>query len=186
MIIIGLGGILSDAACALLRDGELVAAIEEKKIAGALYAGRTASAGHCRPVLQIAEARRASRLCRRRPAIPGRILLYICSCALSSRMRGLSVVEHHTAHAASAWYASHFADATVLTLDHAGDLRCGARWHGDGAGLQIDKEMYYPDSFGDLYGRVTELLGFQSNADEHKVQWLSTAAMTGSLRSSIR
>ena len=33
MIILGLGGILSDAACALLRDGELVAAIEEKKIA---------------------------------------------------------------------------------------------------------------------------------------------------------
>ena len=36
-----------------------------------------------------------------------------------------------------------------------------------------DKELFYPDSFGDLYGRVTELLGFQSNADEHKVQWLS-------------
>ena len=33
MIILGLGGILSDAACALLRDGELVAAVEEKKIA---------------------------------------------------------------------------------------------------------------------------------------------------------
>ena len=33
MIILGIGGILSDAACALLRDGELVAAVEEKKIA---------------------------------------------------------------------------------------------------------------------------------------------------------
>ena len=33
MIILGLGGLLSDAACALLRDGELVAAIEEKKVA---------------------------------------------------------------------------------------------------------------------------------------------------------
>ena len=33
MIILGLGGILKDAAAALLRDGELVAAIEEKKIA---------------------------------------------------------------------------------------------------------------------------------------------------------
>src|SRR5262249_3318432 len=30
-------------------------------------------------------------------------------------------------------------------------------------------------SLGDLYGRVTELLGFRANAEEHKVQWLSTA-----------
>ena len=35
--------------------------------------------------------------------------------------------------------------------------------------------LYYPDSLGDLYGRVTELLGFAAKADEHKVQWLSTA-----------
>ena len=39
MIILGLGGILSDASCALLRDGELVAAIEEKKIARRHTAG---------------------------------------------------------------------------------------------------------------------------------------------------
>jgi carbamoyltransferase len=35
--------------------------------------------------------------------------------------------------------------------------------------------MYLPDSLGDVYGRVTELLGFRSGADEHKVQWLSTS-----------
>jgi carbamoyltransferase len=85
----------------------------------------------------------------------------------------LVLVEHHTAHAASAWYPSGFDEAAVLTLDRAGDLRCGARWEANGNGLRLDKELFYPDSFGDLYGRVTELLGFQSNADEHKVQWLS-------------
>ena len=84
-------------------------------------------------------------------------------------------MEHHTAHAASAWYPSGFDEATVLTLDRAGDLRCGARWHADAGGLQLEKELFYPDSFGDLYGRVTQLLGFQANADEHKVQWLSTS-----------
>ena len=44
MIILGLGGILSDAACALLRDGELIAAIEEKKIARRLHERRTSAA----------------------------------------------------------------------------------------------------------------------------------------------
>jgi carbamoyltransferase len=63
----------------------------------------------------------------------------------------------------------------VLTLDRGGDLHCGARWRADANGLQLEKELFYPDSLGDLYGRVTELLGFRANADEHKVQWLSTA-----------
>jgi carbamoyltransferase len=83
------------------------------------------------------------------------------------------LVDHHAAHAASAFYASPFSDATVLTLDRAGDFRCGARWKASGAQLVLEKEIYYPDSLGDLYGRVTELLGFKANADEHKVQWLS-------------
>ena len=41
------------------------------------------------------------------------------------------------------------------------------------ASLTLEQEQYYPDSLGDLYGRVTELLGFDPDADEHKVQWLS-------------
>jgi carbamoyltransferase len=85
------------------------------------------------------------------------------------------VVEHHLAHAASAFFASPFDEATVLTLDHAGDFRCGARWHGGGNQLQIEKEWFYPDSLGRLYGAVTELLGFKAHADEHKVQWLSAS-----------
>jgi carbamoyltransferase len=53
----------------------------------------------------------------------------------------LLVVEHHVAHAASAYYASPFQEATVLTLDRAGDLRCGARWHGKGNELHLEKEL---------------------------------------------
>jgi len=33
MIILGLGGILTDAACVVLKDGELLAAVEERKVA---------------------------------------------------------------------------------------------------------------------------------------------------------
>ena len=42
-----------------------------------------------------------------------------------------------------------------------------------GTQLTLERELYYPDSLGDLYGRVTELLGFKANLEEHKVQWLS-------------
>jgi carbamoyltransferase len=72
----------------------------------------------------------------------------------------MALVDHQVAHAASAYYASGFDEATVLTLDRRGDFRCGARWLGSGNQLTLEKELYFPDSLGDLYGRVTELLGF--------------------------
>ena len=92
----------------------------------------------------------------------------------------MALIDHHRAHAASAFYASPFDEATVLVLDRHGDFRCGSRWHAaDGRLLRLEKELYSPDSLGELYGRVTELLGFNANADEHKVQWLSAAGADG-------
>jgi carbamoyltransferase len=87
----------------------------------------------------------------------------------------IALVEHHTAHAASAFFASPFEDAAILTLDRTGDLRCGAKWHGMGRHLTLESEFFYPDSLGDLYGRVTELLGFRARVDEHKVQWMGAS-----------
>ena len=61
----------------------------------------------------------------------------------------------------------------MLTLDRGSDFRCGSRWQARGAQMSLEHEQYSPDSIGDLYGRVSELLGFEANVDEHKVQWLS-------------
>jgi carbamoyltransferase len=177
MIILGLGGLLNDAACSLLIDGRLAAAVEQKKLArrhhpGALPEEAIQCALHLggvRPseVQTVALARPFSRR-------PDSTLLL----ALRDRFPAARVVmvEHHRAHAASAFYASPFESATVLTLDRAGDFRCGARWNATPNGLTLEHELYYPDSLGDLFGRVTELLGFEPGADEHKVQWMSTAA----------
>ena len=85
----------------------------------------------------------------------------------------LVLLEHHQAHAASAYFPSPFDEATVLTLDRGADFRCGSRWLASGTQMTLEHEQYAPDSLGDLYGRVTELLGFTPNEDEHKVQWLS-------------
>ena len=82
-------------------------------------------------------------------------------------------IDHHAAHAAAAYLPSPFHNAVVITLDREGDLRCGSKWRGEGNRLVLEDEILYPDSIGELYGRVTELLGFQPRADEHRVQWLS-------------
>ena len=82
-------------------------------------------------------------------------------------------IDHHAAHAAAAYLASPFGNAVVIALDREGDLRCGSKWRGEANRLVLEEEILYPDSIGELYGRVTELLGFQRRADEHRVQWLS-------------
>jgi carbamoyltransferase len=175
MIILGLGGILADAACALLRDGELVAAIEEKKVERHRIPGGLpeTSAAECLKLAGVSPAQVDCVALVRPISFGPASALHLELRAMFPNAR-LALVEHHMAHAASVYYVSKFESATVLTLDRGGDFRCGARWHAEGNEIRIDQEMYYPDSLGDLFGRVTELLGFEPRSEEHKVQWLST------------
>ena len=176
MLILGLGGLLGDAACAVLKDGELRAAIEEAKLTRGLGPGGI-------PQMAIAQCLRLAGatsdkvdcVAIARPFARGPESLAHLQLRDQFPNSEIVVVEHHVAHAASAYYASPFEDATVLTLDHAGDFRCGARWHASGNQMQLDKEWYYPDSLGRLYRAVTDLLGYRAGGDEHKVQWLSTS-----------
>jgi carbamoyltransferase len=176
MVILGLGGILGDAACAVSKDGELRAAIEEAKLTRAFTPGAIphSAINEC---LRIAGATREQVDCVAiaRPFAQGPESLFHLALRDYFPKSEIVVVEHHVAHAASAFFASPFEQATVLTLDHAGDFRCGARWHANGAELHLEKEWYYPDSLGRLYRAVTQLLGYRPGADEHKVQWLSTS-----------
>jgi carbamoyltransferase len=179
MVILGLGGLLGDAACAVLKDGELKAAIEENKLDRMWKPGGLphASINEC---LRLAGSSREQ---VGRDQVECVAVVRPFSRAPEAYMHvvlreqfpnaEIVVVEHHQAHAASAFFASPFDEATVLTLDHAGDFRCGARWHAKDTQIQAEREWYYPDSLGRLYGAVTQLLGYRAGAEEHKVQWIS-------------
>jgi carbamoyltransferase len=172
MIILGLGGLNKDAACAVLKDGELVSAVEERKVARQVAAGAL-------PQAAITSALEVARLTPGDVNCVALVRPFAQEIHLTLRSQftraQVLMVEHHAAHAASAYYPSPFDEATVLTLDRDGDFRSAARWHASGNQLHLEKDLYYPDSLGDLYSRVTELLGFNAGSDEHKVQWLSTA-----------
>jgi carbamoyltransferase len=176
MIILGIGGLLNDAACAVLKDGALVAAVEQKKVARRFHPGEL-PADAVAAALRIAEASARDVDCVAivRPFTHDREAVIQLQLREQFPRCEVLIVEHHVAHAASACYASPFEESVVLTLDRNGDFRCGARWIASGARLTLDKELYHPDSLGEFYGRVTALLGFEPNADEHKVQWLSTS-----------
>jgi carbamoyltransferase len=83
-------------------------------------------------------------------------------------------VEHHVAHAASAYYPAPFERAAVLTLDGRGE--CVSTYLGVGDGLALEKlsEVALPHSLGLLYERVTSHLGFLNSSDEYKVMALAS------------
>ena len=171
MNILGIGGVLRDSAAALIKDGRVAAAIEETKLTRKAEAGRLpeASIAACLKIAGLALSD-VDYVALARPLPPGSALPM--ALRMFPKARVVSI-DHHAAHAAAAWLASPFQDAVAVTLDREGDLRCGAKWRGEGNRLTLEREILYPDSVGELYGRVTELLGFRGRADEHLVQWLS-------------
>ena len=177
MIILGLGGIPKNPASVVFKDGVLIAAVEEKKIARNLKpSGLPEQATAMALGLAGVEPSEVNCVALVRP------FSHETHLTLRSQFPSAQIVmvEHHAAHAASAYYPSGFDEAAVLTLDRDGDFRSAARWRASGNQLQLERDLYYPDSLGDLYGRVTELLGFAAEAEEHKVQWLSTSDDGGS------
>jgi carbamoyltransferase len=82
-------------------------------------------------------------------------------------------VEHHLAHASSAYHLSGYSDAAIMSIDGVGEY-C-TTWFGRGqAGrMEVVKEFYAPDSLGGFYGAVTEFLGFEMLDGEFKVMGMA-------------
>nr|AIA13939.1 Carbamoyltransferase [uncultured bacterium] len=85
----------------------------------------------------------------------------------------LLFAEHHLSHAASAFYASPYADAAVLTMDGVGEWCTTSSAVGSGRDLQIKREIRFPHSLGLLYSAFTYYTGFKVNSGEYKVMGLA-------------
>jgi carbamoyltransferase len=114
--------------------------------------------------LRLTTNRADSRLGR----IEGRIARRILA-RESGLMAPVELVEHHVAHAASAYFASPFERALVLTADSMGDGY--SLTVSKGAGRTLTR-LFSADafsSFGTFYALVTRFLGFRPYRDEGKV-----------------
>jgi carbamoyltransferase len=85
----------------------------------------------------------------------------------------LLFTEHHMSHAASAFYASPFQEAAVLTMDGVGEWCTASSAVGRGNELQILREMQFPHSLGLLYSAFTYYTGFKVNSGEYKLMGLA-------------
>ena len=85
----------------------------------------------------------------------------------------LLFTEHHQSHAASAFFASPFEEAVVLTMDGVGEWTTTSAGLGQGNRLEITKELHFPHSLGLLYSAFTYYTGFKVNSGEYKVMGLA-------------
>lgn len=83
-------------------------------------------------------------------------------------------VDHHVAHAASAFLPSPFDRAAVLTLDGRGERATTMYAVGQGTRMERIGEVHMPHSLGLLYEEVTDYLGFLRASDEYKVMALAS------------
>jgi len=85
----------------------------------------------------------------------------------------IEYINHHFAHAASTYYTSGLKDATVITLDGAGDNCCSHVYAVRDGNFQILHTIGSFDSIGNYYSYVTHLCGFIAQRHEGKITGLA-------------
>lgn len=85
----------------------------------------------------------------------------------------VACVEHHMAHATSAYLFSGFDEAAVLSIDGMGETVGTLFARAKGPTVRKIAEIHEPDSLGLFYQAMTDYLGFRRNSGEYKVMGMA-------------
>ena len=88
-------------------------------------------------------------------------------------------VDHHLAHAISAYAHSGFDEAAVVVVDGRGAWEATSIWRGSNGKLEHVLTIPWPNSLGLFYAAFTDYLGFQPFSDEWKVMGLAPYGQPG-------
>jgi carbamoyltransferase len=88
-------------------------------------------------------------------------------------------VDHHLAHAISAYAYSGFDNAAVVVMDGRGAWEASSIWYGHDGYLDHVLTIPWPNSLGLFYAQFTQYLGFVPNSDEWKVMGLAPYGQPG-------
>jgi carbamoyltransferase len=194
---IAFGDIGHDAAAVLVRDGQPVFAVEEERLnrkkhfmglpvlaAEACIKAGGSSAADLRIAHYLdADAdhlRRRVESCK--PHVPASTIAAIeqeyahVQQLLQAHRRKwptLQPVDHHLAHAASAFYPSGFEKSLVLVIDGQGECASTSLYLADNEGLHPLVSLPITSSLGILYSDVTAFVGFEPIEDEYKIMGLA-------------
>lgn len=201
--VLGISCYYHDAAAALVRDGEIIAAAQEERFTRKRHDPRFPinAINYCLEAGQIEASDLAAVAFYDNPVLTfDRVLKTLLHVApdggeqweqaaknlLGLRLRikqairdklqtdvPVLICEHHQSHAASAFYPSPFNEAAVLTLDGVGEWATTTIGRGRGAELEILEEIRFPHSLGLLYSAFTAYCGFKVNSGEYKLMGLA-------------
>ena len=155
-MVLGISGASRNAALALCDGGRVVGVCEHERITRTRSAALThgqlpketlrtmLQLGACTEddISAIAVAEKAIRL------PPGSPVTY---------------VDHHLAHAATAFYSSAFHDATIVVCDRGGSPELTV-WRGDERGIRQEDFGWSGPGFASVYSMAAEAMGFRREA----------------------
>jgi carbamoyltransferase len=200
--ILGISAHYHDAACCLMRDGELICAAEEERFTRVkhdprmpvhalrfcLDQGRIAlSDVDCLAYYENPEKKLSRQIWMAlhpdasgeiRRKFFGRLSDHVHRVHREVRQGlgytgRLEICDHHQAHAASSFFFSGFPEAALLTVDGVGEWTTTAFGRACGSDVELLEEVEFPNSLGFLYSAITSYLGFEVNEGEYKVMGLA-------------
>jgi carbamoyltransferase len=204
MNILGISCFYHDSAAALIKDGEVVAAVEEERftrkkhdnsfpenaVEFCMERGKIKPEElnhvvfHEKPILKFD---RIIQTTIDTFPFSGNQFVRMLPDWINNKLKIRSIIKkkvgyngkvlfmrHHASHAASAFLCSPFKEAAILTVDGVGEWTTTALHKGRGNEITPLKEIKFPHSLGLLYSTVTSFLGFKVNNDEYKVMGLSS------------
>ena len=201
--ILGISAYYHDSAACLLRDGEIIAAVQEERFTrkkhDASFPAR--AVGYCLHAagIQIKDVQYVAFYEKPFLKFERLLLTYLnyAPCGLLSFLKAMPVwlkekifikdtllkeldyqgdvlfVEHHESHAASAFFPSPYESAAILTMDGVGEWATTTLGVGEGNKIRLDAEIRFPHSLGLLYSAFTYYCGFKVNSGEYKLMGLA-------------
>ena len=204
MIVLGISCYYHDAAAALVIDGKTVAAVEEERFTRKKHDNRfpILAVRSCleqarisvedidivcfyeKPLLKLERVLQTARTYDSKSSeyLTEQFSHYIHERLFIENVLQKQIgytgkvlfIEHHAAHAASAFYISPFQEAGIMTIDGVGEWASTCQYIGNGNRIEKIREIRYPHSLGLLYSTFTAFLGFKVNNDEYKVMGLAS------------
>ena len=203
MNILGISCFYHDSAACLVRDGEILAAVQEERFSRKKhdFSFPINAINWCLEEAKISAAELDLVIFYDKPFIKfERILETVLSYAPSGISQFIQAMPlwlkqklwipevirketgykgkilfcgHHESHAASAFYPSPFKEAAFLTMDGVGEWETASFGVGRDNHLEIDYFLRFPHSLGLLYSAFTYYTGFRVNSGEYKLMGLA-------------
>jgi len=181
MYILGINGGFrqgyQDVSACLIKDGAVVAAIEEERLSRIKF-----SAGRL-PYLSVLEVLKIAGITIQDVSI----VAYHGStweAEIDTRLKDyfqnhfgyapeIKRYHHHDCHAAGTFFSSEFEEALILTIDNSGDGVSLQVATGKGTSINVLERFERPNSLGLFYSMITQFCGFTKDSDEYKLMGLA-------------